>query len=275
MTVEVVISVCHPSHLPTWRHVAPCILRALRPAAATLVVPDGSERAFRQATPRAFIIERDSDHLGGWAPKLQARLDEADNGQRFGWYAQQFIKLSALERLAPGLRAVLWDADTLPLRPLQLFDTVGDPVFYAGSEQHSPYFRVIESLLGIGRQVDRSFIAQNLPVPTSWSSELFETLGGHGVWQDRIVTAIDPTQGSGFSEYETLGNFFAARWPDQIRWQPGSWTRSGYARFGSPAQAPWLTEDAAGPDFAAFETWERRRPALRRRVLGRLRRLSR
>jgi hypothetical protein len=255
---DAVISVCHPSHISTWSLVAPRILAALAPRSAVVIVPDEARAAFVRASPGEFQVECDSEHASAFGGRLRGCLAAVGTDRRYGWYLQQFLKLSALRAMPADRRAIIWDADTLPLRPLRFFDADGAPRFYTGSESHGPYFTTTRALLGYGKQTTRSFVAQSLPVVTDWAHEFFDHLEEDGrSWSDRILDVIEPRIPSSFSEYETLGSFFLRRHPDEMRWQTGAWIRGGYRAFGGPESAPWSDDEGPGPDFAAFEAWER------------------
>lgn len=266
---DLVVSVCHPRHLRVWRVAAPRILAAVEPESAVLVVPDHARATFVAASPSEFVVETDSRYAAPFMDSLRERVRFAGPGGSLGWYLQQLLKLAVLRTAPTGQRALIWDSDTVPLRPLRFFDDDGAPRFYAGTEVHGPYFTATRALLGYGRQIAKSFIAQCLPVQTAWSHEFFADLESGGrPWHESIIAAFDPLVRSSFSEYETLGNFFLRRHADQVRWQRGTWVRTGFRHFGAPEDAPWDQSGGEGPDFAAFESWE---PPTRRRLsrLGR------
>ena len=88
-------------------------------------------------------------------------------GGRFGWYFQQFIKMSELDEGEDRDINLIWDADTIPLKELS-FERNGKIFFYQGKELHPPYFELIKNLLNEEKFVRTSFIAQCLPYRVKW-----------------------------------------------------------------------------------------------------------
>ena len=89
------------------------------------------------------------------------------NPSRFGWYLQQFLKLSALQKFNQE-PVIIWDADSVALNPISFFRPDGGIEIYTSDEYHLPYFELIDRLLRMDKRVPFSFIAQCLPVPAGW-----------------------------------------------------------------------------------------------------------
>ena len=81
-------------------------------------------------------------------------------GSRFGWYFQQFIKMSELDEGLDSDINLIWDADTIPLKELS-FVVNGKVSFYQGKEFHLPYFELIKCLINEDKLV--SINSQRLP----------------------------------------------------------------------------------------------------------------
>ena len=220
-----------------------------------LIVPDDQVEVFgRVLGTEAFEITSESSLLSpGQIEQIREMVSLAENPDRFGWYLQQFLKLSALEKFSQDYdRLIIWDADTIPLRQIDVFDSDGTPRPYFGSEHHQPYFDAIYRVLGIRKTINRSFIAQTFPITGKQASNFFASLGGTG-WFEKLLSAIDFSEGSGFSEYETLGTFiYRDRAP---QWSSGKWTRYGN-KFTTPMRA---AVSRLGKllkfDYLAFESW--------------------
>lgn len=81
--------------------------------------------------------------------------------QRAGWYFQQFLKFAFAQSSYCKEYYVSWDADTLPLAPIKFIEN--DHLLFNPKNEYNPnYFKTIEHLFGYGKQVEYSFIAENM-----------------------------------------------------------------------------------------------------------------
>jgi len=77
-------------------------------------------------------------------------------------------------------------------------------------------------------------------------------------WLQAIVEATNFREGSGFSEYETLGTFFSHKYANEICFTNRKWLRSGNSLIGGidklnqPLSKLLLDQF----DYAAFEAWD-------------------
>jgi hypothetical protein len=77
---------------------------------------------------------------------------------RAGWYYQQFLKLGFARTPIAQERFIIWDADTIPMRKMSVFD--GDKlIFTRGYEFHTPYFETNQLLIGVNRTNYENFSA--------------------------------------------------------------------------------------------------------------------
>lgn len=259
--VTEVICVCSWSDATTWKKGAPYILRNIAAERYRLLVPDLEVEDFRKITPAAFEVLPESNYVAPISKLLDEKIP-ADRRGRKGWYLQQFIKMAAALAAEKDQTVLIWDADTIPLKPLDFVDPTGRIRYYKGVEHHLPYFGLIEQLLGLRKAVDFSFIAQCFPLRGQWLAELRAELERkYDVpWYEAIIARIDFSQSSGFSEYETIGTYIAHHHPDEISFYDGPWWRYGNRLVGD---VDLLTERKARSlsrhyDFMSFEKWERR-----------------
>jgi len=274
--VDLVISVCSPADIDVWKVVSRVLPDRVPALRHIVIVPDESLVLFQNATDERIQVQGENSYTHRFLPDLEESLRAAENMGRRGWYLQQFVKLEAIRRLESGQRAIIWDADTVPLRVVSLFDADEAPIFYPSSEYHLPYFATINRALGLDRLVSFSFIAQCLAVNEEWSAPLFQELGGDS-WHVRLLAAADLRESSAISEYELLGTWFSHHGNEPVHWKKSSWLRSGRGWLGPPNRRNLFFARSAGFDYAAFEQWETDRGRhkelvrrVRRRTWGRL-----
>ena len=270
---DYVVSVAKRKTLNVWKVTAQALLTNLPATKYELIVPAADVAIFRKNTPSEIAVSSEDDFVEDFVGPLRDKI--GGENPWFGWYLQQLIKLEALRRHADLSRLVVWDADTVPLRPLELFTDTGEPVFYRGQENHGPYFDAITKLLGLDKDSDFSFVAQCMPLKGAWAKEFFadvETRHG-SAWWEPIIDVIHPTKGSTFSEYETLGTFFHKRFGPLHFQQNRNWSRKGYFLVSSPSKlrrARTAARLAKDVDYVAFEEWNHPRHKKRKRRLRNL-----
>lgn len=258
--LSLVVSVCCARDLDTWAEVSRAVVRHIRATRYQVVVPDIEVPAFAAVTHPRYEIVGEEAYVGSIRAALAERLGDRMR-HRLGWYIQQFAKIEAMRRAGPGL-ALIWDADTLPLRDLAFQTDSGTILVYSADEYHQPYFATIERLLALPRATDFSFIAQCLAMPGDWveacCAEMARSHGG--CWMQAVVAAIDPAQASSFSEYETLGTWMVHRHSDSVAVLHDAWFRHGSGLLGPLATASprALSRLAESFDFVAFERWRPR-----------------
>lgn len=114
------------------------------PIRETYIVAPSSDRieAFCQEHGTTFVEE---SSVLGYGPRS---IDYSVNGtNRAGWIFQQLLKLSGRIGTAPYFLVI--DADHILVRRHTFLDNCGRTVFYMSKEFHPPYYRSIESLLGM------------------------------------------------------------------------------------------------------------------------------
>lgn len=129
---------------------------------------------------------------------------------RFGWYYQQFLKMSfALSKYAKE-DYLIWDSDTIPLNTLTFIEN-GKMVFTPKTEYHENYFITMEKILGYGKSAPYSFIAEHMIINVKIMQELICKIESSQIdgetWCEKIISATDPNIPNGFSEFETYGTY--------------------------------------------------------------------
>lgn len=162
---------------------------------------------------------------------------KSDQG-RAGWYFQQFLKMASSELEEIAEYYLIWDSDTILLKKVDFFSIDRRILVNPKTENHKPYFQLIHKLLDIEKQVDFSFISEHLMVKREYMRILLETLrskASEGVsWIELILESIDNESlgKSGFSEYETYGNFSSFHFKGSYQCRSLVSSREGAKIFG-------------------------------------------
>lgn len=212
--------------------------------------------------------------------KRELRLPGFPEGA--GWYFQQFLKLS-YPRIRPDAeRYLIWDADTVPLRPFSVFGPSGKVLLTPATMEackppygvyldmktvlkieratcpHLPYFENYQHLLGEKPFLDRSFIAQQMPIHVPTLQSLVRIIEhrfpGQESWPWKILKNLRGKSGNLFSEYETYAQFAQRHAPELHEVRPLLWSRAGrFAKWHSPTTQ--LARWAGELDYVALECW--------------------
>ncbi|MCR5234184.1 MAG: DUF6492 family protein [Lachnospiraceae bacterium] len=157
---------------------------------------------------------------------------------RPGWYYQQFLKMT-FSSVCEGDYYMSWDMDTVPLRELGMFDAAGRPVFDIKKEFIPGYFSTIETLLGLKKVEDGSFISEHMIFDKDLMIELIKAIEdspvkGGNLWE-KIMEAVDDDYITlGFSEFETYGTYVTAKYPEAY----------GRRRFNSLRRGSWFVRES-------------------------------
>lgn len=255
--IDNLISVCEKKDLETWRIASGYIVKFIDSKKYSVIVPESQVELFRANTSEKFLIESENHYIKDLSVRLAPHTQQSND--RHGWYLQQFIKIAALSATKKDELSLIWDADTIPLKKLSFSD--GRVVsFYTGHENHKPYFETVNRLLGYGKKAPFSFISQCFPCRGYWIKSFISYLEDNYAksWVDCLIDAIDFSEPSSFSEYETIGTFVLMNYPEEIVTLKREWSRLGNGMLGSPKNVKYLrTLIARRYDFIAFEDWDR------------------
>ena len=156
-----------------------------------------------------------------------------------GWYYQQLIKYSFSFHHPEVPYYLIWDADTIPLRPLSFFSSEGKSLLTESDELHLPYRESYQRLFleeppaGL-----KSFIAQHMMMKKSIVQEMLTKIDANfperDSWAWKLMRTL-PSKGVNlFSEYETYGWYASLHYPGQISRIDRPWLRDGFSYFGHP-----------------------------------------
>ena len=258
-----VISVCSLSHKHVWRLTSQLLLRFVEADAFVVFVPSHEIERFKEITsPRIRVMSQ--DHLGkDYSEKLLAAVKSSSLAtSRYGWYFQQYHKIAALIQIqAESL--VIWDADCVPLRPINLFDKEKKPIYMEAKENHQDYFLMIKQLLGLAKVHDHSFVIPGFPIHKTWMQEMIAEIESRHypkTWYEAVILCTDFNLTSGFSETETLGTWVSNLYPGQWTTSLISWERYGQSRFGYAKSFSVEELVKVGRehnlDVVSFENWD-------------------
>ncbi len=184
--------------------------------------------------------------------------------ERANWYFQQFLKMSVSGHPEISEYYLIWDSDTILLKPIAFFDESNRVLINPANEYHRPYFDLIEKILNIERQVSFSFISEHFMVKKEYMQALIENISANAQpntsWIEHIINSIDNKDlgKSGFSEYETYGNFIAFKFRKSFSFRKIKSTRYGTSFFGSkPNKYAIFNLMISDYAFATFESWHK------------------
>jgi hypothetical protein len=174
--------------------------------------PDAQMNAIAERLNTPILDE--NDLLSPEARNLDFRVNGHD---RSGWIKQQLLKLAA-DSVVGTDRFLIVDADTAFARDVVFCRDGRDILFCSGGGRHPPYFRAFVRLTGIKRRYSLSFVAHHMLFNNQRLARLRHAIEQHtGLrWDLAIIGLLDPIIASGFSEYETYGNYCHAMCPKEV-----------------------------------------------------------
>ena len=179
--------------------------------------------------------------------------------KRAGWYLQQFLKMY-YAFVCKKDHYLIWDADTIPLKPIYFLNPRGKMFFNLKTGHHLPYFDTMQKLFRRDFQIltgaTPSFISEGMIMNCETMRELVNELGGENFWRNIMNTiAAKDLSGSGFSEFETYGTWLINNHRDIVRIRPLNTQRDGMKNFRRILTGDELSE--LPYDTISFENWQR------------------
>jgi hypothetical protein len=256
--INKVICVCAQADIEVWSIANKYILLNISANSYLLIVPDNEVKLFEKFTDKRFAIHKENFYVSRYKENLFNRIKSIKK-ERYGWYLQQIIKLSALSKMADGETYLIWDADTIPLKKINFYinNKVGH---YFSNEFNNSYFLLNKKILGIEKKINYSFISQCLLVKQKWIFHLIKHIEKNESinWLDCIINNIDYNSNSGLSEYELIGSFISEYYPNEIYKINNSWLRNGKFFIGNIKLLDnFLVKMLLYKyDYIAFEKWD-------------------
>lgn len=270
-----IVSACIARDLPVYRITCES-LRAHVPGAEIHVITRKNDFArFRNACGSDLILWDENALLPEMALAELKALPLPFFPQGAGWYFQQFLKFAFVNVSNADGHYLIWDADTVLLRPIEFFDSSGRAFYTKAKEHHRPYFQTFERLFGAPAQREFSFISQHQVIEKAILRQMLAEIETRNQDSRNWAWAImDNLRGEGsnlFSEYETYGHYAKWKRPDSMVFRELEWTRNGEQIAGYPPDPAKLVLLSEKYSFAAFETffsWKNRISRALRKLMG-------
>ena len=265
--IDYLCSVCCLKDLKAWGVASAQIVKFIKAKKYYLIVPDAEVELFKFVTPDKFIIELESKYCENFNLEYIKKYLPVSMSGRAGWYLQQILKIEFIRRQNEDDVILIWDSDTIPLKELNFINDQGILEIYEGIHHpkiHEPYFNTINSILGINREINKSFISQNIVVKSKWIISLCESIQNYTNEYNWINAVLNRTNFnssiSAFSEYETIGTYIYKYFKNEWKFKDNSdYYRNGTALIGCPSNInnkEWLNLVKYW-DYITFENYEK------------------
>jgi hypothetical protein len=234
---------------------------------------------FQNALGSEVVLLDENEMIPGVTVQALKVIPMARLSQGVGWYFQQLLKYQFAFLKPEDDHYLIWDADTIPLRPMEFFDAQGRMLLTRAREFHAPYFATYEKILGRPAHREFSFIAQHMLVRKSILREMLGEIERHCPgdenWAWKIMRNLAGEGSNRFSEYETYGHHLKDRYPELVVFRDLPWLRHGVDECGRHPSPEALAKLGGRYYYASFEESDRLYRRAGRKVRGWLRGLGR
>ncbi len=232
MNVDVIIPILKRD-LQSFLYAYPYILKNL-PVKNIILIGSSDIQTEIQALDHVTLINENDISNGltlGSIRKLKKEL--SGNESRAGWYFQQFLKM-AYARYTDEDYYLIWDADTIPINKIDMFDKSDKPYlayrkFVPEDKCFEPTQEGILEDKALKKHVKKSFIAEHMLVKTEIMEDLLDrieaskNINGYKFFE-KIMSCVPQRyiNLSGFSEFELYAAFVLKYYPDiyvQRKWK--------------------------------------------------------
>lgn len=237
----------------------PYIFKNLNPQNAYIIGNKALETSFKGIANCHFLDEDclyEGMNYNSIKSAIRARIEDVS---RTGWYFQQFLKMGYAFH-SPNRYYLLWDADTVPVKPVSFFDDNAKPMFALKSEYHKPYFETLHRLLGLSKCSDSSFIAEHMLIDREIMMELIQKIEKNDeiagtAFYEKIINciAVEEIPFSGFSEFETYGTYTCTYYPEKYSFHTLKACRHGKIILGDMRDEKTLKWVSNSFDTISFE----------------------
>ncbi len=252
---------CRKRDLVTLRHAVDGLRRHLGPLNIVVATARKDFRAFEQAFGATVTLVDENELIPQMTLAQIQALPLPHFPRAAGWYFQQLLKYAWSFQNTGNGYFLIWDADTILLRPLSFFDAEGRVIMTQATEYHAPYFATFEKLFGFPAPYEFSFISQHQMIDKSRLQEMLKSIEARFPscpnWAWAILQALPPQGPNLFSEYETYGHWMKRFHPEEMAYRNLPWFRDGTEVAGFPPRPRELEKFSRDYFFVAFEARER------------------
>ncbi len=176
----------------------------MHPIGNIYIISPDSEKIKQVCTDKKCVFVLEDALIPINKPEIDYRVGKLD---RSGWLYQQFLKLSG-EIFCSQDNYLVIDSDTL-LISQQVFERDGKFIYNFSDEYHSPYFDVYERLFGYPVRCPVSFTSHHILVNVNMLRRMKIAIEARNglPWYQSIINAIDKSETSGHSDYDTYGQY--------------------------------------------------------------------
>lgn len=253
-----IISACRLCDLPVLEITARQLPKCVPFRSLSVVCPDKDFAKIRSRLSPDVRVIPENNFLPGMTIEALRALPVRGFPRAAGWYFQQLLKLQFAFTDLDEDYFLIWDADTVPLRPMRFFDAQGRMLLTKATEHHAPYFETYRNLFGEDARREFSFISQHIVVEKSMAREMLTRIERHvpgeGNWAWKIMRSLPQTGDNLFSEYETYGHFAKNHFAERVAFVQRAWQRriTHYTGRGIPTERELATLREEY-EYAAFE----------------------
>lgn len=253
-----VVTACRARDLPVLEIAVRQLFRTVKLRSIHVLAPTMDCERMKRKLGNQVIVVSEDEFIPGVTLEQFRRLNAPHFPRAAGWYFQQLLKLQFAFVDPEDEYYLIWDADTVPLRPMRFFDSNGRMLLTKATEFHPPYFETYRRLFGEEPNREFSFIAQHMLVQKSIAREMLkkieQRIEGPDHWAWKIMRALPEAGHNLFSEYETYGHFVKNHHPEHVEFVARTWLREGTQRTGGALPSEkCLAELADEFEFVAFE----------------------
>lgn len=136
---------------------------------------------------------------------------------RSGWLFQQLLKLS-VDTFAKHEHILVMDSDTILVHPVKYLHKE-KTILNTSDEHYETYFTVYRNLMKENPISPKSFIAHGMLFSKQYLQEMKQFISQRNQknWAEAILNNVDYSDPSGFSEYETYGNYLLQHHPTKVK----------------------------------------------------------
>ena len=148
------------------------------------------------------------------------------NTGRAGWYVQQYIKMQ-FARFTNDEYYFIWDSDTIPLKPVELFDEAsGKPIIRCGFVMPSLYAGYLDTFCKILPKINNtvlntSFVREHMLIKTQYMRELLDDIESNTEYsgnnfQEKILNAAEEKYILGLQRISDIRNIHNSTLSEQL-----------------------------------------------------------